>query len=407
MNLIVMAWRNIWRNQRRTWVTVAAMGLALWVELNYSGLVTGMLQNMQDDFVQLETGDLQVHTPTYLERPSLHEVLPDADAILERIEGLGYPAAPRLLGGGLAASAEFSSGITLRGLDPVREARITRLAQHVKPGGAWLDPADPKGVVIGQGLARALSVGVGGELVVLSQGTDGSMCNDLYTVRGVLGSVAAGTDRGTVFLLADSFRELMVLPLGAHEIVVRRPPEVLLDTAKAAVAGVAGDGARVMTWREIQPVVGQMLDSTQVFMSVIYVIIYLAVAILVLNAMLMAVFERIREFGVLKALGAGPFRVFALILVESLLQAAVAVVAGGLIALPTTWFISTHGIDMGSVGGIDMMGVVMRPVWKGIYTVEGLSLPVVLLLVIVVLAVLYPALKAARIQPVEAMRNQR
>ncbi|MBN1336094.1 MAG: ABC transporter permease [Deltaproteobacteria bacterium] len=406
MNLFVMAWRNIWRNQRRTLVTVAAMGLALFVELVYSGLIQGILENMQDDFIELETGHLQVHTPAFLDQPSLHEFLPDAEAILARIDDLGYPAAPRLIGGGLAASGEFSSGVTLRGLDPARESGITRLAAHVQEG-VWLDPADPKGVVVGRGLARTLSLGIGGELIVLSQGTDGSVCNDLYTVRGVLGSVASGTDRGTVFMLADAFRELLVLPDGAHEIVVRRPPEVTLDDAKAAVEGVAGEGARVMTWREIQPVVGQMLDSTEAMMTVIYLILYLAVAILVLNAMLMAVFERIREFGVLKAIGAGPFRVFGLILVESLLQAALATVVGGALAAPAIWFMATRGIDVGAIGGIDMMGVALRPIWQGIYTPQNLRLPVILLFVIVTLAVLYPALKAARIQPVQAMRQNR
>jgi putative ABC transport system permease protein len=134
--------------------------------------------------------------------------------------------------------------------------------------------------------------------------------------------------------------------------------------------------------------------------------VYLAVAILILNAMLMVVFERIREFGVLKAIGAGPLRVFGLILVESLLQACMALVIGVTLALPGMWFLSTRGIDVGDLGGIDMAGVAMRPMWHGIYTLETVQTPIVLLFVIVVIAVLYPALKASWIQPVQAMRHR-
>jgi putative ABC transport system permease protein len=404
VNIFTMAWRNLWRNKRRTFVTIAAMALALFVELLYSGLIVGMMSGMQEDVVELELGDLQVHAPAYLERPSLYEFMPRSDALLAHLDELGYPATPRLLGGGLAASGEFSAGVALRGIDVAREARVSRIADHVMEG-AWVDPADPKGVVIGNRLARILSVGVGGEVVVLTQGADGSIANDLFIVRGVLSSVAAGTDRGAVFLLDAAFRELMVLPRGAHQVVVRRPPQVSEADAKAAVQAFEGD-VRVMTWREIMPVVGQMLDSVQAMVSIMYLIVYLAVAILILNAMLMVVFERIREFGVLKAIGAGPLRVFGLILVESLLQACVALVIGVTMALPGMWFLSTKGIDVGGLGGIDMMGVAMRPMWQGIYTVETVQTPIVLLFVIVVLAVLYPALKASWIQPVQAMRHR-
>ena len=403
MNTFVMAWRNLWRNKRRTFVTIAAMALALFVELLYSGLIVGMMSGMQEDVVELELGDIQVQAPAYLERPSLYEFMPESDALLAYLDELGYPATPRLLGGGLAASGEFSAGVSLRGIDVAREARVSRIADHVMEG-AWLDPADPKGVVIGNRLARILSVEVGGEVVVLTQGADGSIANDLFMVRGVLSSVAAGTDRGAVYLLDSAFRELMVLPEGAHQVVVRRPPEVSEADAKAAVQAFEGD-VRVMTWREIMPVVGQMLDSVQGMVSIMYVIVYLAVAILILNAMLMVVFERIREFGVLKAIGAGPFRVFGLILVESLLQACMALVIGATMALPGMWFLSTRGIDVGGLGGIDMMGVAIRPMWQGIYTVETVQTPIILLFFIVVLAVLYPALKASWIQPVQAMRH--
>ena len=270
--------------------------------------------------------------------------------------------------------------------------------------GSWLDAADPYGVVVGRRLARTLDVEPGGELVVLSQAADGSLANELYRVRGVLLGIAEGTDRA-VFMTAAAFRELMVFPRGAHQVIVRRPPEIELETAAARAKELA-PGLDVATWRELMPLIATMLDSVQGMILVVFAIVYVAVGILILNAMLMAVFERIREFGVLKALGAGPRLVLTLILVESAIQTALAIAVGVTLALPAMGYLSEVGIDVGSIGGVDMMGVAAPPLWRGVYDASTLAGPLVMLVVIVALAVVYPAAKAAWIRPVEAMRHQ-
>lgn len=260
-------------------------------------------------------------------------------------------------------------------------------------------------MVIGRRLAKTLEVKPGDELVVLSQAADGSMANDLYTVRGVLMGVADATDRTAIFMNAKVFRELMVFSEGAHQLIVRRPDDVELEAAAAAVRGVTGD-LEVKTWKELMPVVASMLESTQGLIVIVFFIIYIAVGILILNAMLMAVFERIREFGVLKALGVGPLRVVNLILVESAIQTVIAIVAGVTLAIPGMWYLGNIGINVGKLGGMSAMGLALRPVWYGIYDFDTLSGPLAMLVFIVFFAVLYPALKAAWIRPVEAMRHQ-
>ncbi len=187
--------------------------------------------------------------------------------------------------------------------------------------------------------------------------------------------------------------------------IVRRPDKVELEAAAAIVRRLAA-GLDVKTWKELMPVVASMLESTQGLIVIVFFIIYVAVGILILNAMLMAVFERIREFGVLKALGVGPLRVVNLILVESAIQTAVAIVIGVMLAIPGMWYLGNVGINVGKLGGMSAMGLAMRPVWYGIYNADTLSGPLVMLVFIVFLAVLYPALKAAWIRPVEAMRHQ-
>ena len=416
MNIFSMAWRNVWRNTRRSVVTIAAMTLALCVELLYAGLVTGYLQGMEDDVLDLEVGDMQIFAGDYVDKPSMYTTIRNPDALLTQLDAVGYPASARLLGGGLAASDEFSAGIALRGVDVARDARVSSIGEKVAAG-SWLDPADPYGVVVGRRLAKTLEVKPGDELLILSQAADGSMANDVYTVRGVLMGVADATDRTAIFMTTPAFRELMAFPQGAHQMVVRRPEEVELETAAATVQRLSQNfhdlhnpdninDLDVKTWKQLMPVVANMLESTQGLILVVFFIIYVAVGILILNAMLMAVFERIREFGVLKALGAGPLHIVSLILVESAIQAGVAIVAGVTLALPGMWYLSSVGINVGRLGGMSAMGVAMRPVWYGIYTVGTLSGPLIMLVVIVFFAALYPALKAALIRPVEAMRYQ-
>jgi putative ABC transport system permease protein len=404
MSVFKMAWRNVWRNRRRSIVTIAAMTLALCVEILYSGLVTGYLQGMEDDVLDLEVGDMQVFAGDYLDKPSIYTAIKNPDALLAQLDEMGYPASARLLGGGLAAADGFSAGVALRGVDVAQDAKVTQIGTKIADG-TWLDPADLHGVVVGRRLAKTLEVKPGDELVILSQAADGSLANDLYTVRGVLMGVADATDRSAIFMNAEAFRELMVFPAGAHQIIVRRPDNVELEAAAATVKGCAGT-LNVKTWKELMPVVASMLESTQGLILIVFFIIYVAVGILILNAMLMAVFERIREFGVLKALGMGPLRIVNLILVESAIQTGIAVVAGVTLAIPGMWYIGNVGINVGKLGGMSAMGLAMRPVWYGIYNSGTLSGPLVMLVLIVFLAVLYPACKAAWIRPVEAMRHQ-
>lgn len=402
MDLARMAWRNLWRNGRRTVVTVGAMTFGLWVMILYAGLVTGMIEGMEADILDFEIGDGQIHAAGWFDDPSLYSSISDVDAVVARLEAEGWRASPRLLAGGLGASGDASAGVQLRGLDVARDGTALRLADRVVDG-AWLDAAAPGEVVIGRRLARTLDAKPGSELVILSQGADGSMANALYKVRGVLGPVADGTDRAAVLMTEAAFRELMAFPEGAHEIVVRRPAELPMAEFGPRLEELAAPH-EARTWRRLMPTVAQMVDSAKSVVYLVFGIVYLAIGILVLNAMLMAVFERIREFGVLKAIGVSPGAVFTMILLESLFQLGLSIVLGVVASLPFAAWLSTSGLNVASLSGTSMMGLVMQPVWLGRYGVDTYAGPIVVLSVIVALAIAYPAVKAARIEPLDAMR---
>ncbi|MEE9384323.1 MAG: FtsX-like permease family protein [Nannocystaceae bacterium] len=404
MSVFKMAWRGVWRYRRRSVVTMSAMTFALWVMILYSGLLEGYLAGMQRNAVNLELGDIQVFAPGYQKNPSLHTRIPDARAVVAALGKRGFPASARVLGGGLAATDEFSAAVSFRGVEMADDAKVTSVSTHVRMGN-WLDVGHPRGVVIGRKLARILGVEVGEEFVVVSQGADGSMANELYAVRGVLNTIADVVDRSGVYMHADLLRELLVVPEGAHQIIVRRPSEVPLDVAIVEVSQIARN-LEARTWRQLIPTLASLLDSTRGSLYAMFVIVYIAIGIVILNAMLMAVFERIREFGVLKALGVGPWDVMRIIWAEAIIETGIAIVAGVVLSIPALYYLSATGIDFNTIGNLSIAGVAFDPIWRAEINAGVFLGPVVTMLTIVALAVCYPAIKAAMIRPVEAMRHQ-
>ncbi len=408
MKILRMAWRNLWRNSRRTLVTVGAMTLALWTMVIYTSLMEGMLGSMESTLLDVELGEIQIHAEGYRERPSIWERIEDPDALLQALDETGLRSSARLLGGALVASGDASTGALLKGLRPERDALVSDVYLRLDRG-EWLDSSDPEGVVLGYRLARTLGVAPGDELIVLSQATDGSMANDLFRVRGVLQSLSEETDRATVFLVEDQFRSFFALEDGAHQVIVRSGEGQDLTAAAGVVAdaaAISSPEAEVRSWRELLPGLANIFDSAQAAVQVVAFIVYVVIAILILNAMLMAVFERIREFGVLKAIGVSPGTVLALILVEGALQTGLAIAVGLTASLPALWFVVERGIDVGTLGGTALMGVSMDQVWTGSISPATIAGPVVILGFIVALAVLFPAIKAARISPIEAIHHQ-
>jgi len=402
--LFRIAWRNVWRHARRSVVTMAATALSLLVMVLYAGIVEGWMHGMERDVLDLEVGDVQIHAQGYLDDPSIWDTMDDADAVVDALHEQGLAASKRLVGGGLGAHGELSAGLMIRGVDVHGEGTISRIPEAIDRG-SWLATSAPQEVVIGRRLARTLDADVGDELVVLTQGADGSMANELYTIRGVLLGVSEGVDRAGVFMSLDAFRRLTVLDGGAHQIVVRRAADQPLDEVIAAAEQAAPEHD-VKSWRELMPIIATMVDAGRQMIGFVVFVVYLAIGILMLNAMLMAVFERIRELGVMKALGMGPMQVFWVVLIEVGIQLAIAGAVATVVAIPSAWYLTHYGIPVGAMAGASFMGIAIDPTMKGIYSAEVVATPVVLLIVIVGLACLFPAIRAARLHPVDAMRHR-
>lgn len=406
MKTIRFALRNIGRNRDRTRVTIGAMAFAGAIMIFYVSLIEGFIETLERNMIQMSIGDMQMHHKDYRNDPDLYKRIDNPGEIVEKLAASGLNAAPRLYGFGLAAAGASSSGVTLRGVDIEREKTVTKVHEHVLKG-KWLDDADPHGVVVGRKLARTLGVGLGDEIVLVSQAADGSMANDLYTTRGILKSVGEGIDRAGLFMPEGTFRELMAVPEGAHEIVIiRQDRHEDIDLA-AAHASAAAPGLETLTWRDIQPVIASLLDTTDAMNLVMLLIVYAAIGMVTLNAMLMSVFERIREFGIMKAIGVSPWRLMALVYAEAVAQVAIACVLASAVGIPLSLYYEKHGLDLSAIapggGSASIAGVAMDPVWHTYVTPSSVGYPLLTLVAVVLVAVIYPGVKAAVIQPVKAI----
>ncbi len=407
MKNLSYAFRNVVRSSHRSLVTISAMAFAGFIMIFYAALMEGVMQATEKNIIGMELGEFQVHARGYRQDPDLYNRINNEQRVVQAIERQGFYAATRLFGAGLAAAGAASSGVTLRGVDLEGEQKITRIHNHLLAG-TWLDKDDPHGVVLGRKLARTLAVNVGDEVLVVSQAADGSMANDLYRVRGILKSVGARVDGAGFFMVQQAFRDLMVVPEGVHEIVVvRRDPGRDLDACTKELARLLPD-YEVLNWRELQPVLARVVDISRYSLLIMLLVTYTAVGILTLNAMLMSVFERIREFGIMKALGLSPLRVCWLIVCETALQVSIAVVLALVTAVPLSLYCEQHPLDFSGLAKTSstIAGVALDPVWYCRLTMDSVLYPVGILYGVSAVAILYPAVKAAFIRPVQAIYHR-
>ncbi len=406
MRIMTLASRNVLRNWHRTLVTTLAMAFACTIMIIYGALMKGMVVGSERQAVIMNQGDIQIHAQGYRDDPDIYTTMKDSKLLLENIRAEGFYATARYFAFGLMVTDDNSSGVQLRGTDLIHEPQVTRIHQHVMTG-AWLDQEDPYGVVIGKKLARLLGAKVGSELVYIGQTADGYMANEIFKVRGILKAVAANIDNTAVFLPKQTLIELLSLPQGAHEIVVMRADRNSdLEAAKQQISALAPE-YETLDWRELMPVIARFLETADVQMLIMLIFTYIAVASVVLNAVLMSVFERIREFGIMKAIGVSPLQSVALIYAEVMLQTLLA----SLLGLGFGWWASSHfqtyGMDMsGLAGDVSFAGIALDPIWYAYITPEVLSNPVIFLFLIAMLAAIYPALKVAKIRAVDAIHYQ-
>jgi ABC-type lipoprotein release transport system permease subunit len=405
MNLALLALRNLRRHPTRTTLKVLGIAATSATMLVWGSLTNGFTHLLHDSATGLELGDFQVHASGYRASQDIYAALDDVEPLLKRASGAGFHVSPRLFGFALAAASELSAGVRVAGVDPAREATVTRLHQHVIAG-AWLDAAHQKGVVLGGMLARQLAVGPGSELILLGYARDGSLANDIYQVRGVLASVTADVDNRGVYMLDGTFRELFLMPRGAHELAMARVDdgETLAEAGgRLAALGLPGE---VRSWRELKPFLARTIDLQAITAYFTLAFTYLALGGLILNVTFMTVYDRMREYGVMHAVGMAPAQVLTLIVAETGWLAAISAAVALAFGLPVALTLQRSGIDFSFI--IDRLafaGMNIEPVLHAVVETKQVLAPIIFLLVLMPLFALYPAVEAARMAPIEALHR--
>ncbi len=406
MKIMTLASRNVLRNWHRSLVTTSAMAFACIIMIFFGTLMEGMVVGSERQAVILNQGDIQIHAKGYRDDPDIYNTIKNSDYLTTTIRTKGFNSTTRRYGFGLVASEGNSAGVQLSGLDLVYEPQVTEIYKHVMTG-QWLDKNDPFGVVIGKKLARLLDVKIGGELVYIGQTADGYMANEIFKVRGILKSISASIDNSSVFLSDKTLIEMLSLPDGAHEIVIMRKDRNTDLVAATKIISALAPEYEILNWRELMPVIARFLDTADIQSLVMLIFTYIAVASVILNAMLMSVFERIHEFGIMKAIGVTPAQSVKLIYAETLLQTTFASIIGLSIGWSLSSYFVTNGINMSSMSSdFTFAGIALEPIWYTAITFKTLFNPVFFLFVIAILSVIYPAIKVAKIKVVDAIHYQ-
>ncbi|MEN6375135.1 MAG: FtsX-like permease family protein [Smithella sp.] len=404
MALLRISWRNLWRNRRRTVITMAAVALNAMILITTYALMDGMLRQTVLNATQLVTGEAQIHAMGYLSDRSIYKTLENPQAILSTLRENSIEAAPRAYGYGLVSRGTKSAGALFWGIDPGREKATFDLPAHLAEG-SFLGPAPHKGIVLGKKLARSLNARLGAEIVLLVQAADGSLGNELFTVTGILKSVGEGIDRNAAIIHLDDFRQLFAMSTGIHEIAVNTRGRVPLEMLTAILPRLV-PGSEVKTWRQLLPALSDMLQLSGASMSLFGAIFFAAAGLGVMNTMLMTTYERSHEFGLLKALGTSPWRIVRDVAFEAWLMAAVSTVFAVVLGVAASYALQEYGLDTSALAGeTTIAGVVFDPVWRAALSIEAVVAPVVIMWIVCVLAALYPAAMSARLDPVKSMHR--
>lgn len=411
MILFKIATRNLLKQKRRSFFTAISMIIGF-VLLSISlGLAEGGYANIIKSFTKAKTGHVQIHKKGYLEKPGLYKNFLWNDELIKTIKSVDSveKIAPRLFSGALAFVDRKTTAAMVKGIDTKAEAAMTDLDKKVEKGTYFKEIGQGElkyETVITNSLAQSLKVDIGGEIVLISSGADGSIANDKFKVIGILSKDMDSLEDRTAFVPLKTAQEFISIGSRVHETAIilkdyRKSFEDSIKISKALFsAGIKDLSSNPWEIVEEQFYAGMVADK-EGNVLVIFIII-LIVGVGVLNTVLMSILERMREYGVMKAMGTSPWFIFNSIVLETFFLSIFSSVIGFVLALLANWPLTTIGISYPepvSIGGIFIEHM------NSAYVAQAFYIPVIVIVVSSALASIIPAYKAADADPVESMRS--
>lgn len=401
----LLAWRNVWRNPRRSILTILAIVFASTLLVFMLSFQFGTYEEMINSSVRLSTGHLQVQPVGYYDKPQIHKVIKNPERILEKASGLEAveAAAIRSETFGLAAGPTRSRGMMIIGVRPEEERAISSLPGQIIKG-RYLQNGDQDKAIIGSIGSERLQLDLGDECTILGQGRDGSVAATVVTIVGFFKTGIDEFDRSTMQLPFGHFDEVFSMEGAAHRLVLTSKKLEDADTIASDLrAAPEMEGLVVLTWDELNPGLKQSIELDLISGLITYAILIVVVAFSILNTFFMAIFERTREFGMLMAIGTKPIRLVKIMLLESMAMTSVGLVIGIILGAVVTLILSRYGISMGESSELMAQYGISERLYPRLSLLSIVTGPAIIC-IITFFTALVPALKIPRMRPVEALR---
>ena len=403
--LMIISWRNVWRHPARSGVLLGAIIAGLWAGIVVSAWTNGLIEQRVNRVIQEELTHLQIHHPDFLteQEPSMYiEKTGDIVNLLssdERVTGITM----RTKSGGIIQSPLTSSGVQIIGVNPEREREVTIFHQNLVSG-EYLNAEVRNPIILGRGLAEKLNVDIGNRVVLSFQDLNNEFTSGSFNIVGIYYTGQPSFDEYKVYVRADDLSGLISSEQIYHEIAVMLN-DADVSSEVADELNQQFSHIKAETWTELSPELRYMTGSGSTYSFYVMVVIMFALAFGILNTMLMSIFERMRELGMLMAIGMGRAKVFIMIMTESVMLTLTGAVVGMFLASGTVKLFSERGFDLTSVGGETMKewgyDALVYPKIGG----EEYIMIAILVIGTALLAAIYPALKALRLNPGEVVRE--
>ncbi len=406
MNLFLrIAWRNVWRQRRRTLLIAVAMGFMMALLVFFDGMIGGFEQAIYGNAIQLLGGNIQVHAPGYSEKLGRKPLLPlnDPDAIVQAAEAQPevVAASKRIVTGGLVTNREGAFAVSIIGIETEKEAKVTPVADNITKG-RYLNPEDGDSIVIGQGLATAMDIDVGDRITMVGNSKNEQSRQRSMTVIGIYDVGVPSVEKIMIYVSLAEAQSLFGLEGQVTEIAISLKQIGQEPTVINAINGSAS-GYELETWESSFPELKQTMDMKMEVMGYMGIFMLVIAAIGILNLLMMAVFERTREIGVIGALGLKPREITILFLLEGTLIGVAGAVLGAVLGTTINGIFSIVGMDYSQFADLtEYTALISGRIYTQLVPLQVLK-HALTVAVIAALAALYPAMQAARHEPAEAL----
>ena len=409
MIILKMAWRNVWRNRWRTALTIGAICFGASLTIWGFCLAEGSHEQIIRASVEAFSGHLQIHRLGYHEDQRLRRAFVPDSGLYRLLKGRN-PAitdwGARITTFGLVSVGETSFAAMILGIEPEAESRFIRWDRKLERG-EYLESSDENGALVGANLADNLGISPGDTIIIVTQDYYGALTGGLRVVRGIFRSYSAELDRAAVLINLASAQHLLSMEDRVNTMVLMASSNDQVDPLKETLSSaLEGQDMEVITWYEILPDLVQLMELDNFFGLITEAILVLVIGFMVLNTFLMSVMERIREFGVMRSLGASPGRVVVTIALEAVLLSAVGLFLGNLLGIAASWYNSIHPLDFSGMGEEVYKFYGMDPRIYAMVSLDTVLIPNFIIMGVIVLALIYPAFRASHIRPVDALARR-